>query len=94
MVKTASGFDDDDDDDVTDCPECGAEIYVIAERCPKCGHWFVDQDRRAMRASRRNEASTAELAGQLKIVKVGAAVLLIAAAIFLAIAGVMSFLGR
>jgi hypothetical protein len=92
VVMTATGADDWEDDDVTDCPECGAEIYVIAERCPKCGYWFVEQDRRAMRANRRNESSIAEASRELRIVKIGAMVLLALAALFLVIAGAMSLL--
>lgn len=92
MVKIAAGFEGDDDEDVTDCPECGAEIYIIAERCPKCGHWFVEQDRRMMRANRRNEATISETAGQLRIVKVGAVVLLIGGAAFLLMALAFSVL--
>ena len=76
VVKTATGIGDSGDDDVTDCPECGAEIYIIADRCPKCGHWFVDKDRRAMLARRRNEASVAELTSELRIVKIGGIILL------------------
>ena len=93
MVKTATGADDWDDDDVTNCPECGAEIYVIAERCPKCGHWFVEQDRRAMRANRRNASSMAEEARELRIVKIGAAILLALALLILLIAGAVSLVG-
>ena len=83
MVKTATGFDSgDDNDDVTDCPECGAEIYIIADRCPKCGHWFVEKDRRAMKSNRRNDESIAKQSKELAIVKVGA-ILLVAAFVIL-----------
>lgn len=71
MVKTATGADDPGDD-LTNCPECGAEIYMIASRCPKCGHWFVESDRRAMQANRRNDATIAEESRELRIVKIGA----------------------
>jgi predicted ATP-dependent serine protease len=92
VARTAAGSGGDDygDEDVTDCPECGAEIYAIAGRCPKCGHWFVEQDRRAMRANLRNDESTADLAKQLRIAKIGAVVLLVAAAIVLLVAGALS----
>jgi predicted amidophosphoribosyltransferase len=46
MPITAQGLDDsDDDDEIGACPECGAEVYLIAARCPKCGYWFTDEDR-------------------------------------------------
>lgn len=90
MVKTAAGFDRGDDDDVTDCPECGAEIYIIGDRCPRCGHWFLEQDRRTMRTNRRNEASISESAAQLRIIKIGAAILLVSGAVFLIIAAATS----
>lgn len=70
MVKTASGFDGDDDGEgVSDCPECGAEVYLIASRCPRCGHWFIDDERSSMRRSRQTRS-------ELKIVKVAGAILL------------------
>jgi len=60
MPITANGFDadegDDDyfdgdedgDDEVGECPECHAEVYLIAERCPECGHWFQEDERPSM----------------------------------------------
>lgn len=75
MVKTATGADDPGDD-ITDCPECGTEVYAIADRCPKCGHWFVESDRRRMAAGRRNDASIAEMEGAMRILKVAAAILI------------------
>jgi hypothetical protein len=93
VVKTAQGMGDSGGDDVTDCPECGAEIYIIASRCPKCGHWFVEEDRRAMQAHRRNEASISELTTQLRIVKAGGLILLALLVLFLLIAGVIALLG-
>ena len=44
----------DDDDDYGDedeeeptilCPNCGAEIWEEAERCPECGEYFSDDAR-------------------------------------------------
>ena len=26
---------------LTDCPECGAEVYEDAERCPSCGSYII-----------------------------------------------------
>ena len=33
-------WDDDDSVELITCPECQAEIYEEAERCPACG-WYV-----------------------------------------------------
>jgi DNA-directed RNA polymerase subunit RPC12/RpoP len=53
--------DDDDDafdqdwnaaaDDLVDCPECGAKVFLELndDRCPQCGHWFLESDRARMR---------------------------------------------
>lgn len=74
MPRVAGGYDDDDSDqdEVVECPECGAEVFVIADRCPKCGHWFLQEDRRAM----RERAESGEVGRQLRIIKWGAVVLL------------------
>jgi hypothetical protein len=61
MPITANGFDDDDEDDddysagndddddeVGKCPECHTEVYLIADRCPTCGHWFQEGERPLM----------------------------------------------
>lgn len=32
---------DDDADDPVACAECGAEVYALGDRCPKCGYWIV-----------------------------------------------------
>jgi predicted amidophosphoribosyltransferase len=74
MPITAKGFDDGDDGDGTaTCPECNAEVYLIADRCPKCGYWFADDDRRAMRQGRNIQA-------ELRFVKI-ASIVLVAAAV-------------
>jgi hypothetical protein len=53
MPITARGFDDaDDGDEKCRCPECNAEVYRIADSCPKCGYWFLDVDRAEMRRGR------------------------------------------
>jgi ribosomal protein L37E len=44
-------YDDEDDPgdvEVGSCPECGAPVYEVAERCPACGYWLTAADRRAM----------------------------------------------
>lgn len=35
---------DDDVDDLVICEACGAEVYALGDRCPKCGHWMVDDE--------------------------------------------------
>jgi zinc-ribbon domain len=42
----------DEEDDLEDqaavaCPECGAPIYADADKCPACGYWLLEADRRA-----------------------------------------------
>ena len=37
----ACDHDDDDVDDLVTCGECGAEVYALGDRCPKCGYWMV-----------------------------------------------------
>ena len=37
----------DDADDLIGCPECREPIYADVEQCPVCGHWILDQQRRA-----------------------------------------------
>ena len=44
-------YDDDDEHDVEKpgrCPECGGPIYNLADKCPACGYWLSDADRRSM----------------------------------------------
>jgi hypothetical protein len=40
--------DDLDDEAPASCPECGGPIHAIADKCPACGYWLSDADRRAM----------------------------------------------
>lgn len=35
MSKNAS------DDDLALCPDCGAEVYLHANRCPHCGNYIT-----------------------------------------------------
>jgi hypothetical protein len=87
MPAVASGFDDSgDDDEVSDCPECGAEVYLIADCCPKCGYWFEAGDRNSMKGRRR-------IKSEMRIVKIGGAILGAVVVLALLIIGAMSFLG-
>ena len=29
------------DDDGAYCPDCGAEVYLYADRCPECGNYIT-----------------------------------------------------
>jgi hypothetical protein len=40
--------DELDDDVAAPCPECGGSVESIADKCPACGYWLSDADRRAM----------------------------------------------
>jgi ribosomal protein L37E len=40
--------DDPDDGESGSCPECGETVHEISDRCPACGYWLSDGDRRAM----------------------------------------------
>jgi hypothetical protein len=43
--------DDDeslDDDPDASCPECGGTVYSFSDKCPHCGYWLSDDDRRKM----------------------------------------------
>jgi predicted Zn-ribbon and HTH transcriptional regulator len=83
MVKTAAGFDDEDDgDEVSDCPECGAEVYLIGDRCPKCGYWFTKDDRASMRRSRGVQS-------EMRFVKIAAALLGVILVLGLLVAAIM-----
>jgi uncharacterized membrane protein YvbJ len=86
MPKTATGHFDDDDDDVTECPECGAEVYAIADCCPKCGYWFIDDDRETAKARRQT-------AGERRLVKIGAAVLIAILVFGVVVAGIAALSG-
>jgi hypothetical protein len=35
--------DDEESVDLLPCPECGAEVYEEAERCPACGNYIVHE---------------------------------------------------
>jgi hypothetical protein len=47
-----SWTDEDDDElheeDSASCPECGGTVYSVTDKCPKCGYWLTDDDRRSM----------------------------------------------
>ena len=56
-------YDDDDepdDDEPAPCPECGEPVYAITDKCPACGYWLSEADRRGD-VDRRIEANVAEV---------------------------------
>jgi len=71
-------YDDEDDSvdasldaqEVVPCPECGAGIEIDAEKCPECGFWILEADRRLMQSDR-------SVAGRLKLAAVILLVLLL-----------------
>jgi hypothetical protein len=40
--------DEPDDDEPVPCPECGGPIHGVTDKCPACGYWLSEADRRAM----------------------------------------------
>jgi hypothetical protein len=40
--------DEPDDTESAPCPECGATIHSVLDKCPKCGYWLTDEDRQFM----------------------------------------------
>lgn len=48
--------DDSGDSESAPCPECGAIIDSILDRCPKCGYWLTDEDRQNLWAGARKPA--------------------------------------
>jgi ribosomal protein L37E len=41
LDQDADLFDDDDASETITCPECGRDVYKLADRCPHCGHWMA-----------------------------------------------------
>ena len=37
-----------DEEESAKCPECGAEMYIVTDKCNVCGYWLTESDRRAM----------------------------------------------
>jgi ribosomal protein S27AE len=55
MIDDGSNDEDwyDDEDEFVEeeparCPECGGPVHVVTGKCPACGYWFLETDRRAM----------------------------------------------
>ena len=44
-------YDDADEPDKNEagrCPECGSAVHSVSDKCPACGYWLTEADRRAM----------------------------------------------
>jgi hypothetical protein len=44
-------YDDDDEldeEEAARCPECGGPVEIVTDKCPACGYWLSEADRRAM----------------------------------------------
>ena len=44
-------WQDEDDEELVEevaaqCPECGAPVYMVTRKCPACGYWVSQADRR------------------------------------------------
>ncbi len=40
--------DEADEPEFGQCPECGRPVHSVSDKCPACGYWLSDADRRAM----------------------------------------------
>jgi hypothetical protein len=40
--------DDGLDEGSSPCPECGAAISSLIDKCPQCGYWLTEVDRRTI----------------------------------------------
>ncbi len=77
-------YDDDDEpgeEAAADCPECGEPFYAVSDKCPACGYWLSDADRRAMWSGEDKPAW----------IRVTASIVLIAIVVGLLVAGVAFF---
>ena len=53
---------EDQDEETADCPECRKPVDLIANSCPHCGHWFLEEEKTLMaRQSRRNAGDWSSL---------------------------------
>ncbi len=39
--------DESDKEESASCPECGGTVHSFLDKCPTCGYWLSDADRRA-----------------------------------------------
>jgi hypothetical protein len=70
-------YDDDEpgEGDAAPCPECGKPVDFVADRCPACGYWILDADRRAMWSGMGKPMWMKVVAAIVLVAMVGAALL-------------------
>ena len=64
-MSVADWEDIDDDDELDEeeaarCPECGAEMFIVTDRCQECGYWLSEADRWLELEMSNTEALTSE----------------------------------
>ncbi len=69
MVITATGSEDWDDDEQGQCPECGAIVYLTGDKCPKCGYWYLAEDRPKMKVQSREKS-------EMRVLKIGVLIII------------------
>jgi hypothetical protein len=42
------GSQESDDSETGHCPECSGPVYEFTSKCPACGYWLTNADRRQM----------------------------------------------
>jgi ribosomal protein L37E len=73
--------DDFDDETAASCPECGGAFHSIADKCPACGYWLSDADRRDM-WSGRSQALWLKVTAVIVLIAFLFSLLAVGAAIF------------
>ena len=51
--EDGDGSDESDETEIGHCPECAGPVYEFTNKCPACGHWITDADRRRMSTGER-----------------------------------------
>ena len=69
--------DEPDEQEAARCPECGAPVHIVTDKCPACGYWLSEADRQAM-------GSDSSISGRLKL---ATRILLVVLLIFLLLGG-------
>ena len=45
LIDEEWGDGEDDTSDVVPCPNCGTEVHELADCCPVCGEFILDESR-------------------------------------------------
>ncbi len=43
--------DEQEEPEAAHCPECNGPVYEYTDKCPACGYWLTEADRRRLRLS-------------------------------------------